>query len=275
MPDEQPNVGEAVEQITGLLTGQPPGKVEEPESGGDPAPSDDVPAALVPPAGDESGDSTLTPTVLAEKLGIKPDELFKKFLIPVDGGDPLTLEEFKGSGKDLREVKAAQNELAESKVTFENNVMLQRKLLEVAVSKIPRELLTEEMMSGVRQDHDDYVRTERAALVRIRPDLADATKVKATRDLLVDHLKPYGFHPIEVDGIIDHRMAKYVIDNAEREKRLRELSANGIQVAKAKSPRPSQTPAPSRAKDKPAATRQRPKTNQDKAAEVAALLGAK
>ena len=119
---------------------------------------------MAPPAKPEAGADELTPTAVAEKLGIKPDKLFKELRIPIDDGEPLTLEEFKSAGKELRGLKAAQHELAEKKVTFENSVMLQKQTLEKTLAKIPPELLTAEMVSEVQAEHQDTINRERTAL---------------------------------------------------------------------------------------------------------------
>ncbi len=244
MPDEAPNVGEAVEQISSLLTGDPGGSPEpDPPSSREAAPTTDVPSALAPPASPEAGADELTPTAIAEKLGIKPDKFFKGLKIPIDDGEPLTLEEFKSAGKELRGLKAAQHELAEEKVTFENSVMLQKQTLEKTLAKIPAELLTPEMVAEVQQEQRDAIDRERTQLHTIRPDLKDPAKWNATRELLLTHLAPYGFHTIEVDSIIDHRLAKYVIDNAEREQRIKVLAAEGLQPEVPAGTRPSRTPA--------------------------------
>lgn len=266
MPEERANLGEAVEAVAGLLSGTP--------SGGDPAPTE-APTAAEPQADEGSGDLPLTPTLLAKSLGLQPDELFKQFMIPVDGGDPLTMEEFKEAGKELRGVKAAQDELAEAKITHENGVMMQRQIMQRAMAKIPPELLTEQMVSDVKQEHQDHIAQERRSLFAIRPDLESPAKWDSTRRLLIDHLKPYGFVPIEIDGIIDHRMAKYVIDNAERQKRISEFDANSKETPKTpKLQAPSKEPARiARRADGQKRAAKGPETLQDKAVKVAALLG--
>ena len=270
MADEKPNVGEAVEAVAGILSGTPPSVVAD-------APTETPP---IEESGSEedAGAPELTPAGLAKHLGLKPDELFKEFRIPVDGGDPITLEEFKDAGKQLREVNAATEKLAEERIAHENGMMQQRQTFQRALAKLPEGAITPEMVAEVQQEHQQHVQMQRRELIAIRPDLAEPAKWQATHILMTDHLKPYGFSAIEISGIIDHRMAKYVIDNAEREKRVRQLSANGIQVTETpKLQAPSGSPAKSvrRAdKDKPAAKKRGPKTRQDKAAEVAALLGA-
>jgi len=275
MTDEQaPNVGEAVDKVTDLLIGKPPSD-----------PGTDTPKADSPGAGDgtieeltlaEPGTEVteLTPVILAERLGIKPADLFRDLKIPVDGGDAMTLEEFKDAGKDLRGVKQAQSDLAEQRVKFENDAMLQRQQLQSAIGKMPPNLLTDDLIREVQAEHEQHVDTERRALLAVRPDLADSGKWGGVRDLLVNHLKPYGFHAVEVDSIIDHRLAKYVIDNAEREARLIELKASvDLDDPKLAGSKPKPAARRPKAPDKPTRQTRRGRSNQDKAAEVAKLLG--
>jgi hypothetical protein len=267
MPEpEAQNAGEAVEQISNLLQGKP---VETPEPSPEPGET----------PGEEEPPQAMTPAILAERLGLKPAELFEQFQIPVDGGDSMTLSEFKDAGVEFRGLKAAQDELAEAKVTFENNVMMQRQTLKKAMERLSPDVLTPELIAHVQEEQQQYITTERQALHNVRPDLRDPAKWDATRELLVAHLQPYGFSPIEVDSISDHRLAKYAIDNAEREQRVRQLNADGIEVEtppKLQAPSAEPARASRRAKEKPAATKPgKPRTLQDKAGEVAALLGAK
>ena len=276
MPETESNVGEAVAQVANLLTGTPGGSPEpDPPSDREVAPTTDVPSALAPPASPDAGADELTPSAVAEKLGIKPDKLFKELRIPIDDGEPLTLEEFKSAGKELRGLKAAQHELAEEKVTFENSVMLQKQTLEKTLAKIPPELLTEDMVKEVQAEHADTINRERVALHTIRPDLKDPAKWNATRELLITHLAPYGFLSIEVDSIIDHRLAKYVIDNAEREQRIKNLDADSLQPEKT-GRRPTHAPAPTSKRAPAKTTKVKRGTQRDEqVAQVAELIGAR
>ena len=272
MPDEQaPNVGESVEKISALLVGRP----EDPPSSREAAPSDAQPP--VEPEGDEgSGEPELTPKALAESLGLKTDELFARFKIPVDDGDPLTLEEFKSKGKELRGLEAAQSEFAEQKVAHENSVMTQRQILQRALAKVPPQFLTEDVIAEVQQEQASYVEGERSKLLAVRPDLRDPAKWRSTSEAVAEHLSPYGFMAVEIQNLHDHRMRKYIIDNAEREQRVKKLNADGIQVEE-----PAKLQAPSRGPAKPVRRAESkrapkgPKTLQDKAEDVAALLGVK
>ena len=272
MPANDANVDQ-VAAVTELITGGSPEPAATPGSG-DASPNAD-PGAPDTESGDQPGTDDLTPTVLAERLGMTPKALFKDLKIPVDGGDPLSLEEFKSAGKQLRDVRDAQADLAEKRVAFENETMTQRQTLQGMLAKIPGELLTDDLVAGVQVEHQAYVEGERKALFGIRPDLQDAAKYSQVRQMLIEHLAPYGFRDVEVDGIIDHRLAKYVIDNAERQIRVKELEKSaekGGQPLSGHKPKPA---AASKRATKKTSRRNadKPRTLRDKAAEVAALLG--
>lgn len=276
MPDEPiTNEGEKVAEIAGLLGGQPPKE----------SPGTDEPAADSPSAGDGvsdgqdegSGELELTPKAIAERLGISPADFMRGLSIPVDGGDALTLEEFKDAGKDLRSVKDAQGELAESRVRLENDAMQQRQQLQALLGKLPPEAITQGAIEEIQAEHETYVASERRSLLAIRPDLKDSAKWNGVRDLLLDHLKPYGFHAVEIDKITDHRLAKYVIDNAEREKRVAELKLGADKPGKplqGAKPKPRERSA-RRQTETTVQRGQRATTNREKAAAVAELLGEK
>ena len=276
MPEEASNVGEAVEQVSSLLRGQPAGTPDEPTDSGLAAAPSEAPSPLEPEADPEAGAAELTPKAIAERLGITPDELFTQMRVPIDGGEPLTLEEFKADGQGLRGLKAAQNELAEERVTFENSVMQQKQTLERAIAKIPPDALTGEMIAEVQAEHETTLKRERQALLTIRPALRDPAVWNATRDLLVAHLQPYGFREIEVDAIVDHRLAKYVIDNAEREERIRKIDADSLEPEiPTKLGRPSQKPrAPSKRATTEITAKRKGSPQADKVAKVAELIGA-
>ena len=272
MPTTEPNIDQ-VAAVTELITAGTPEPATDPGSG-DASPNADL-GAPDTESGDQPGTDDLTPTVLAERLGMTPKALFKDLKIPIDGGDPLSLEEFKSAGKQLRDVRDAQSDLAEKRVAFENETMTQRQTLQGMLAKIPGELLTDDLVAGVQVEHQAYVEGERKALFGIRPDLQDAAKYSQVRSMLIEHLAPYGFRDVEVDGIIDHRLAKYVIDNAERAIRVRELEKSvekGAQPLKGSKPRP-QPPSKRVTKKTSRRAADKPRTFRDKAAEVATLLG--
>jgi hypothetical protein len=281
MPEVPAQNKDKVDQVVNLLGGLPP----EPASGdaatlpdtetGDGF-STEAGSAIQPPQGDQPGTDDLTPASLAEKLGVKPSELFTRLRIPIDGADDLTLEEFKSAGKELRSVRKARDELAEQRVTFENEVMVQRQTLDAAIAQIPAGSLTPEMIQATQAKRAANVDAERRQLFTIRPDLRDAGKWGAMRDILVAHMRPYGFSPSEVDQIVDHRAAKYVIDNAERELRIKALEKDGLAPKKRAVADPSPKPAvkSSRRKKADAVVRgTRATTAKDKTAAVAALIG--
>ncbi len=263
-----------VEQIADLLTGKEPPAADadaEPKS----QQAAQAPDPEAEPLADPEADAPeLTPKAIAEQLGMTPTQLFRELKIPIEGGEPLTLEEVKKAGSRLREVSDVQESLEQQRVDFENEAMLQRQQMQELIGRLPPESLTTDFVAGVLQQHQTYVATETAALLEVRPDLKDAVKFKATRQLMVDFVKPYGFKAVEIDGIIDHRLAKFVIDMAEKDQRIRQLEKAGAHKPRADKRKSSTQPAKiSRTRR----TQQRADaakggTMQDKVAAVSALL---
>ena len=282
MPKTEPSIDQ-VGAVTDLLTGKTGPAAgtpsAEPDTGSGDASPTGAQAASEPQSGGDPGTDDLTPTVLAERLGMTPAALFKDLKIPVDGGDPLSLEEFKSAGKQLRDVRDAQNDLAEKRVAFENETMTQRQTLQGMLAKIPSDLLSDELVANVQLEHQRYVEGERTALLAIRPDLQEQTKWSQVRSMLIEHLAPYGFRDVEVDGIIDHRLAKYVIDNAERAIRIVELEKT-VEKGAQKLAGPKPPPVAASKRVKTPSRRTGPKIAQSgvmsqKVADVAKLLGDK
>lgn len=276
MPDVPAQNKDKVASVVELLGGPP---AEAPGTGAeaDPRTGDGSPteagSALQPPQGDDQGTDQLLPASLAEKLGMKPSELFKQLRVPIDGAEDLTLEEFKAAGKELRSVRKDRSELAEQRTAFENEVMVQRQTLEAAIAEIPDGVLTPDIVRGHQAKQQAIAEKERRQLLTIRPDLRDPAKWNGVRELLIDHLRPYGFSPVDVDNIVDHRAAKYVIDNAERAQRIKELELEPVTRRVAGSaPKPAE---PSRRRRDDSAVRRGKgaRTAQEKTAAVAALIG--
>lgn len=264
-----------VEQIADLLTGQEPTKADasdEPKS----QQAAQTPDTQDEPQADTEADAPeLTPKAIAEQLGMTATQLYRELRIPIEGGEPLTLEEVKKAGTRLREVSDVQESLEQQRVDFENQQMTQRQQMQSLIGKLPQESLTTDFVAGVLQEHQSYVAVETAALLEVRPDLKDAVKFKATRQLMIDFVAPYGFKPVEIDGIIDHRLAKFVIDMAEKDQRIRQLEKAGAHKPKADKRKSSTQPArQSRTRrNTQRAERAKGGTMQDKVAAVSALLG--
>ena len=264
-----------VEAIADLLAGQEP----EPQGTEDKAPAQQAaqePAPESEPQADNDADAPeLTPTAIAEKLGMTATQLFRELRIPVEGGEPLTMEEVKAAGTQLREVSDVQETLQQQRVDFENETMLQRQQMQTLIGRLPPESLQPDFVQNVLNEHKEYVATETQALLVVRPDLKDAAKFKSTRQLMIDFVKPYGFKAVEVDGIIDHRLAKLVIDMAEKDQRIRQLEKDGAHKPRTDKRKRSTQPArQSRTRrNQQRADAATGGTQQEKVAAIAALLG--
>ena len=146
-----------VEQIADLLTGQEPTKADaEDKPQGQQAAQ--APAPEAEPQADKEADAPeLTPKAIAEQLGMTATELFRELKIPIEGGEPLTLEEVKKAGSRLREVSDVQESLEQQRIDFENEQMTQRQQMQELIGRLPPDSLTNEFVQGVLQEHQTYV----------------------------------------------------------------------------------------------------------------------
>ena len=274
LPEDRQN---KVEAVADLLKGQEPEPLGTADREDGKQVAQDLTQEPEPQASPDADAPELTPKSIAKQLGMTPTQLFRELRIPIEGGEPLTLEEVKAAGSQLREVNNVQETLEQQRVDFENETMLQRKQLQELVGQLPADALTADFVQNVQATHQNYVAEETQALLQVRPDLKDPAKFNSVRQLMVDFVKPYGFKPVEVDGIIDHRLAKLIIDMAERDQRIRQLEADGALKPWQDKRKGSRTPArQSRTRrNQQRAEAAKGGTRQDKVAAVAALLGEK
>jgi hypothetical protein len=274
-PAELPqDKADKVGRIADLLGG--PDEPEGTEAQSEPTQAAQEPDTEPEPQASEPADAeALTPQVLAERLGITPTELFRELRIPIEGGEPLTLEEIKRAGTKLRGVSEVTETLEQQRVDFENEVMTQRQQLQNLIGQLPQDSLSPEFVQNVTAIHSNYVATETQALLEVRPDLKDPDKFRAVRQLMIDFAAPYGFKAVEIDGIIDHRLAKFVIDMAEKDQRIRQLEKDAAHKPRADRKRQSRTPAPvsQTRRNRAAAARAKGGTREDKVSAINALLG--
>ena len=210
---------EQLSESAAILTGQAP----EPEADESPEPveeMDDGPSASEKPdevvSADEQ-DQPLTVTALAEKLGIKPEALYKSLQIDIDG-TMVTLSDLKHKGQDLFKADELR-ELAEShKTDSENEILRARR--EIAIAR-ERYQPTAEEIQAADVDFAAYVQVENEAAVRAIPEWKDPVQQKAGLDAIAELLHHYAFSPDETKTLVDHRYLKLMHDFASIRTRLK------------------------------------------------------
>jgi hypothetical protein len=257
---------------------------EDPDQAGAGGEGGDKAAAAGALEGESAGEGErVTVRDLADHLGVKAAELYEDLQVPVgkdaDGAvQYVTLSEARAAVQKLREVEGTRQKWDDDKTTTELAFMQARRELGTVLDLIGPAISPEVAAIVQRQDQRTLER-ERGLLLTALPEWKDPARLMADRDIMAAHLAPYGFSRLEVEALRDHRIARYVHDQAKRERRAKEIAE-----AARKKPLP-QNQAPTGTRAHPGArpslqTRlagivkqgQSAKTREGKASAVAALL---
>jgi len=232
------------------------------------------------------GDGATGPVTVAElakALGTKPGALMDDLQVEVDlvGEDGAKVVQSVTLG-DLRRGYIGAETLRKERESFEQTS--EAKGLEFMRTRADLESLGAAILPHVPQQvqaefaawQHKQIERERTLAHEAIPEWRDPSKFQADRGMMIEHLKPWGFTAADVYAIGDHRIAKYVRDNARKAQRAAEAEQRARNAGK---PKPGQGPAPG---VKQSALRQRlanivqtgraAKTEAEKTAAVGALL---
>ena len=221
--------------VAAILTGQTPAaEVEEPEQ------ESEEQTVEEPSASEETEEvpaekpTSLSVKELAEKLDMKPAEVYAALKIKV-GDSEVSLSEFKDSANDLTRANELR-ELAEShKTDSENEILRQRR--EIAIAQ-QRYQPTEEEKQAADVEFQAYVQSENNAALRVIPEWKDPAQQKAGLDAIASLLNDYAFGPAETATMVDHRYLKLMNDFAQIRDRLKRA---GDSIVKGKQKQKSST----------------------------------
>jgi hypothetical protein len=169
---------------------------------------------------------------VAEKLGLDARKLYEELQIPLrEGRGSVSLSELKQGYQDAALLDDAREKLTEEQTTHSNDVMVARQELSQVVELLGRVMVEEvgqeaasqklaELYGHARGQAAEFKERESQALFARFPEWRDPDKRKAVRDEMLEHLQPFGFHAIDVDSTLDHRLLAYVAANMERDRRI-------------------------------------------------------
>ena len=206
---------------------------------------------------------------LAEKAGIKPDQLYD-MKIKLSNGESMKLGEFKDQAQQWESERAA---VEEKRQAYENERLKERDELRALLSQVGTNL-TPEVVKQAEKQHRDYIEGEWRATLDAIPDWADESQLKADKADLVEYIKDYGFSAAELDFVHDHRLMKLLRDNMRLKKRMKAATATKKKVRAV--PKGSKPSAPTGAVDTAAGIIEAGKsavTPEEKSAYISKLLG--
>jgi hypothetical protein len=184
----------------------------------------------------ESPENTAPKTLndLAEKLGVKVEDLFAITFPAAGNGESHTLGELKDMLAKQSDFTARSLEFEETRVQSENELLRAKQDLQAIVGLLPKDAIKPALLERVRVEHERYREVEGQRVLSAIPSWKDEQARATDRAGMAKHLSAYGYGEQHLDAIVDHRMLKYIRDNWQREARVTAA------LAKTKEVKPSQ-----------------------------------
>lgn len=234
----------------------------EPES--EPAPNlaealANAETAPKPDEGTEAGETPSKPRTLkalAELAKLEVSDLYE-LEIPLEAangeseGKTVTLGQLKDSMAKQGDLETETAAFEERRTKSENELLRARQQLQEIVASLPQGSIKPEVIARMNAETEQYRKAETERLAEAIPEWDDDARRESDRAMILEHMGEYGYSAPAFDGIIDHRMVKYVRDNALRWKRMNE-ALKKVEERKPKPPASASKPATS-TKPKPGA----------------------
>lgn len=198
--------------------------IQEPEA----APSAGESGDLEQPEAEETsgeGQESYSVKDLAEKLGMRPQDVYSKVKIDI-GGESLSLGEFKDRAKELKRFDTLMAEAEERRTSVENDLAKQRQELEVA-AKLPN-MKPEERAEHVRQ----YVETETQKAIESIQGWTDAGTRTQELGEITALLTEYGMSGAQIGQIVDATAIRILADYNRLRKRVKQATESTVKSPK-------------------------------------------
>lgn len=174
----------------------------------------------------------LTVKSLAEKLGIRPQDIYGSLQIDV-GGTSVTLSELKDRGKDLHKADELLATAEERKTAVDNELMRTRRELAVAAEGIQ---VTPAHKQAAEDRWASYVGAQNDLTLKAIPEWIDPAVQRADLTAVGEMLAgTYGFAQAEINAFADHRMVKLFQDFAKLQARLKAATDSEVKVTRRQS----------------------------------------
>ena len=186
-------------------------------------------------AGDRAKPTTLAE--LAEIAGLDLDDVYK-IGVPMADGESLTLSALKDSQAQAGELDEARTTLDVDRETFQNEMLRARQELAEVIQLLPQ--LPPQLIEQAKQKHIETLDRERAALVGIMPEWADAATYNRAVDDMAKTAATYGLSRLDVESIVDHRVMKMLHDFTTLQARYAAANAK-LKEVRETAPRPTRS----------------------------------
>lgn len=159
-------------------------------------------------------------------LDLKPDEspldlekLYKTKL-NVGDGETVTISQLKDMYTELTQVKTKASEHDQARDDFGREQLLARQEFDAMVALLPADAQTPEFRAAAQDRIKAHQAAETVKMLKVVPEWSDPQQAADDQRMINKHAAGYGFSAAEIGLISDHRMLKYLRDNARRELRL-------------------------------------------------------
>lgn len=209
-----------------------------------------APETAPKPAEGESPQKSAPETLndLAEKLGVKVEDLYGIKFSAAGNGESHTLGELKDMLAAQSDFQTRTLEFEERRVQSENELLRAKQDLQAIVGLLPKDAIKPALLERVRAEHERYREVEGQRTLAAIPSWKDEQARTTDRAGMVKHLSAYGYGEQHLDAIVDHRMLKYIRDNWQREDRVNAALARSKEV---KPSQPAKTSVPHKPKPGP------------------------
>lgn len=203
---------------------------ESPEPAKDEPDAPKLPATTAEPEVEKP--KAMTVKALAERLEIRPQDLYQQLMIDVGSGEKLSLSELKDAGTKLHKAEKILTD-AETTVRERENDLLRKQHAQSLREPSESEL------ADADKSWTEFVRKENAATLGVITAWKDPAQQRADLADMATLLSSYGVSGAEIGRFADHRLVKQLYDHLTLKRRLdaatdAEVTKNPAPVVKAK-----------------------------------------
>lgn len=168
---------------------------------------------------------------LAEKLGLKLDDLYKLEIAQAEDGTPVSIEKIKDQYVKQVDFSIREIDFEERKTQQETEIIQAQEELRELMAALPEKAIKPEVLQKVRAKHEAQATIERRRTLEVIPEWQDEKTRTADLEGMSEHMKQYGYPVNHLERVADHRQIKYIRDNWQRELRIRKALA-AVRAAK-------------------------------------------
>ena len=227
--DQNTNGPETAADIIGDIAGDSPehepadaGTVESDAEG-------DTPGE---PTGDDEPQAKITPTEIAELMGVDAKDVYTELEIPLPNGESFTLSEAKDRYVELLELDKNKEAVEEEKSELGRKEIALIAEMQQMINVMPPEM-REQAVKLAGQRHHSYIEQQEQMVLDAIPEWRDRDVLAKDRDAIIALGREYGYTPEEVTGTHDARALKMIHDMARMKARLANADANSKKQTKA------------------------------------------